>query len=78
VREYTATSYWVKLLLLLGALAGTLGLARVGRRTTVAAGFPLAARIMAAGLIVCWLAIPLLGRMIAYDRAIWGSLSLRT
>jgi hypothetical protein len=27
---------------------------------------------------VSWLAVVLLGRMIGYDLAIWGSLSLRT
>jgi len=28
-------------------------------------------------VIVCWLALPPLGRMIGYDLAIWGGLSLR-
>lgn len=77
VRELTATSYWVKMVLLLGAVAGTLGLARIAKHTPPAADFPLTAKVTAAGLIVFWLALPLLGRMIAYDRAIWGSLSMR-
>ena len=77
VREFTATSYWVKMVLVLGAVAGTLRLARAGRRTPPAADFSFATKAMAAALILCWLAVPLLGRMIAYDRAIWGSLSLR-
>jgi hypothetical protein len=38
----------------------------------------MAAKIRAAALVLLWLAIVMLGRMIAYDRAIWGSLSLRT
>jgi hypothetical protein len=38
----------------------------------------IAAKLAAAALIVCWLALPLLGRMIGYDLAIWGSWSLRT
>jgi hypothetical protein len=78
VREFTATSYWVKMVLVLSAVVGTLALARAGRRMPPTAGFPFTAKVMAAGLIVWWLALPLLGRMIAYDRAIWGSLSLRT
>ena len=78
VREFTATSYWVKLTLLLAAVAGTLALARTARRTRSAAGFSLSVRLVAAALIVVWLALPLLGRMIGYDLAIWGSWSLRT
>ncbi len=78
VRELTATSYWVKMTLLLGCVAGTLFLARAARRMPSKTEFSLAATVIAAGLIVSWLAIVLLGRMIGYDLAIWGSLSLRT
>ena len=78
VREFTATSYWVKIVLALSAAVGTLSVARIGKRTQPAADFSFTAKVIAAGLILCWLALPLLGRMIAYDRAIWGSLSLRT
>jgi hypothetical protein len=77
VRELTATSYWLKVTLVIGSVAGTLGLVRAGRRASPAADFSFAAKVMAVGLVLCWLAIPLLGRMIAYDRAIWGSWSLR-
>jgi uncharacterized protein DUF6644 len=76
VREFTATSYWVKLTLLLAGVLGTLSLARAARRAP-AAGFSSAAKLIAVGLILCWLALPPLGRMIGYDLAIWGSLSLR-
>ncbi len=78
VREFTATSYWVKLALVLSCAAGTLLLARSARRAPSAARFSFVAKLTAAGLICFWLAIVLLGRMIAYDSAIWGSLSLRT
>ena len=78
VRELTATSYWVKMALLLGAVAGTWGLAGAARHRPSAPGFSPAAKVVAAGLVLCWLTIPLLGRMIAYDRAIWGGWSLRT
>ena len=77
VRELTSTSYWVKLALVLCCAAGTLLLGRHARRAPQT-GHSWAPTFMAAGLIVCWLAIVLLGRLIAYDRAIWGSLSLRT
>jgi hypothetical protein len=76
VREFTATSYWVKLALLLGCVAGTLWLARAARRAP-SANLSSAAKVVAAGLILSWLAIVMLGRMIGYDLAIWGGLSLR-
>jgi hypothetical protein len=77
VREFTATSYWLKLVLLLCCVIGTLSLARAARRAPPASDFSSAAKLVAIGLILAWLAIPLLGRMIGYDLAIWGSLSLR-
>ena len=78
VREFTATSWWVKVALVLCCTVGTLLLARAARRAPPASGSSFAAKLTAAGLIVFWLAIVMLGRMIAYDKAIWGSLSLRT
>jgi hypothetical protein len=78
VREFTSFSYWLKLALVLCCTLGTLLLARAARRTPLAADFPSAAKLVAVGLVVFWLAIVLLGRMIAYDKAIWGSLSMRT
>jgi hypothetical protein len=66
------------LALLLGSVTGTLLLVRAARRAPPAARFSFVAQLLAAGLIAFWLAIPLLGRMIGYDLAIWGSLSLRT
>jgi uncharacterized membrane protein len=78
VREFTATSYWVKVALVLASAAGTLSLARAARRAPTAARLPAPAKLVAAALVFSWLAIVLLGRMIGYDLAIWGSLSLRT
>jgi hypothetical protein len=54
---------------------GTWSLARVARRTPA---FSVTAKLVAAWLIFSWLASVLLGRMIGYDLAIWGELSLRT
>jgi hypothetical protein len=76
VREFTATSYWVKLTLLSCGVLGTLLLGRAARRAP-AGNFSPAVKLIAAGLILCWLALPPLGRMIGYDLAIWGSFSLR-
>lgn len=76
VREFTSTSYWVKLTLLSGCVIGTLWLAR-DARCTPSARPSRAAHVMAMWLLLSWLAIVLLGRMIGYDAAIWGSWSLR-
>ncbi len=76
VREFTSTSYWLKLTLLLGCVLGTRWLARAARGTAVE--FSRSAQIVAAAMLLSWLAIALLGRMIGYDAAIWGSWSLRT
>jgi putative copper export protein len=76
VREFMATSYWLKLALLLGGMLGTWSLARAARRAP-AARFSPVMKLVALAVIVCWLSLPPLGRMIGYDLAIWGSLSLR-
>ena len=78
VREFTSTSYWVKMVLLVTGTTITVLSARRLRGTPGGATLPTAAKIRAAALVLLWLAIVMLGRMIAYDRAIWGSLSLRT
>ena len=77
VREFTATSYWLKLALLVCCALGTLLLNRAARRMP-RTEFSFPAKVAAAALLLCWLALPLLGRMIGYDLAIFGSLSLRT
>jgi hypothetical protein len=67
-REFGATSFWLKMVLLLVAYAVTrqLGRAPEGPR----------ARRAAIGLVVLWLAIIFLGRAIAYDVEVWRSLSI--
>jgi hypothetical protein len=83
VRAFTATSWWAKMGLLLLAAGGTRWLAHVppSRAALRRAGPPSRGALrragLAAALILCWLAIPLLGRTIAYDRTLWGDLSLR-
>ena len=78
VREFTSFSYWLKLALVFCCAVGTLLLGRTAWRAPPAATSSFAAKLVAAGLIALLLCIVLLGRMIAYDRAIWGNLSGRT
>jgi len=77
VREFTSTSYWLKMVLLVTGITLTVLSGRRLRSAPAGERFPVAAAIGAAALVLLWLAIVMLGRMIAYDRAIWGSLSLR-
>jgi uncharacterized membrane protein SirB2 len=72
VREATATSFWVKMGLVLVAIAMVNGL----RRSVAGhAGpqFPSAARFMAVAVILVLVVIVFLGRAIAYDIEVWGS-----
>lgn len=78
VRELTATSWWLKMALVLCCVAGTGLLGRRLRGSEAAVRAPFSTRLVAALLVLGWLAIPLLGRIIAYDLAVWGRLSLRT
>lgn len=78
VRELTATSYWLKLALVAACALGTLALSRRLRHALPRTPAPLGAKLAALALVCAWLAIPWLGRMIAYDLAFWGELSLRT
>lgn len=66
-REFGATSFWLKMALLLVAVLLTLWIARAPQGA--------AARPAAVGLILLWLAIIFLGRAIAYDVEVWQSLS---
>lgn len=72
VREITATSFWIKMGLLLVVIAMVNALRRslaghVGPR------FPWGARFMAYAVILVLVAIVFLGRAIAYDLEVWGS-----
>jgi uncharacterized membrane protein SirB2 len=67
-RELGATSFWIKMALLLVAVTVTVLLGRAPQGA--------AARPAAVGLIALWLAIIFLGRAIAYDVEVWGALSM--
>ena len=80
MREFTALSFWLKMTLLLIAVIAT---AVFGRTFAPAARaepavFSLRAKAVAGTIMVVWLAIIFLGRAIAYDVEVWGSLSLHS
>ena len=76
VREFTSLSFWIKMTLLAISVAGTALFGRTLRpvSATATAGFSPGARTAAVGILVLWLAIIFLGRAIAYDVEVWGSL----
>jgi hypothetical protein len=59
-----------------GGVAYAGGAGYAGASSAGAVEFSAGAKAFAAGIIVVWLAIIFLGRAIAYDVEIWGSLSL--
>jgi uncharacterized protein DUF6644 len=78
-REFGALSFWIKMTLVLIGVIGTALLGRTLLRSAAPAegpGFSGAAKAGAIALTVLWLAIIFLGRAIAYDKEVWGSLSL--
>ena len=80
VREVTALSFWVKMTLVVIAVASTALFGRTLKPAAAGAGAPsefsTAAKGGAVALIIVWLTIIFLGRAIAYDTEVWGSLSL--
>ncbi|HTT02905.1 MAG TPA: hypothetical protein VMG11_12545 [Steroidobacteraceae bacterium] len=78
VREFTTVSFWIKMLLVAVAVTGNAlygrSLMRVKRPAAV--DFPLSAKAASLAIALVWLAIIFLGRAIAYDKEVWGSLSL--
>ncbi len=76
VREFTALSFWLKMSLLAIGIVSTAVFGRTLRGATHAAQaeFSLAAKTVAIANIAIWLAIIFLGRAIAYDVDVWGSL----
>jgi hypothetical protein len=80
VREFTALSFWIKMTLLAIGIIGTAWFGHAFRPAAPRARpeFSLGAKTAAVGIVVLWLAIIFLGRAIAYDVEVWGSLSLHT
>jgi hypothetical protein len=67
-REFGATSFWLKMLLVVIAGGLNLSLARAPATSS--------ARGRAIALVIVWVAIVFLGRAIAYDVEVWQSLAL--
>jgi hypothetical protein len=78
IREFTALSFWLKMLLVAIGVTSTAIYGRSLRHAVLVppAQFPATAKLASVLIVVLWLAIIFLGRAIAYDREVWGSLSL--
>ncbi len=76
-REFDATSFWVKMVLVAVGAAVT---ALYGRSLrAAAAGAPAESSVSSKAasilVVIVWLAVIFLGRAIAYDKQVWGALS---
>lgn len=81
VREFTATSFWLKMALIVVAVTSALVFrAALTPAKQLSGGenlhFSARSRAVAVGTVLLWLLIIFLGRAIAYDIEIWGPLSL--
>ena len=79
VREFTALSFWLKMALLVVSVTSIAIFGRTVRpeaRASASAEFSAGRKAAAVATVVLWLAIIFLGRAIAYDVEVWGSLSL--
>src|SRR5690606_10792213 len=78
VREFTSTSFWLKMALIVVAVVGAASFGH--RAAAIASGaeseLSSGSRTAAVATIALWLAIIFLGRAIAYDVEVWGALSL--
>jgi hypothetical protein len=81
VRELRSLSFWLKMLLLAVGVAGAYAFGRSLAPAALAGSdqgreFSTGTKASAIATIALWLAIIFLGRAIAYDVEVWGSLSL--
>ncbi len=78
VREASALSFWLKMSLIVIGILSALAFGRAMRPLLYVGDtpFPGGAKAVAAGTVVLWLFIIFLGRAIAYDVEVWGSLHL--
>jgi hypothetical protein len=75
LREASALSFWLKMILVLSGVAGMLHLRRIASRAEPVGS---SSRHVAKLVLVAWMLVLFLGRAIGYDIPIWGSLSPRT
>jgi hypothetical protein len=82
IRQVTALSFWLKMTLLATAVVSAAAFGRRLKRAADGAGagataeFTSGTKLAAAATVVLWLTIIFLGRAIAYDVEVWGSLHL--
>lgn len=76
LREASALSFWLKMVLLTAGIGGMLALKRAMTTHTSACGSP-STRHVAKLVLLSWMMVLFLGRAIGYDIPIWGSLSPR-
>ena len=80
IRELMSLSFWLKMTLLAVGVLSALAFTRSLRAAGAVAGrepqFTTATRSAAVATVALWLAIIFLGRAIAYDVEVWGTLSL--
>ena len=77
LREFSALSFWLKVVLLATGMAGMLRLGKKLGDATAAEVAP-ATRRLALVLLCMWLLVGILGRFIGYDIPVWGTLSPRS
>lgn len=79
IREFTATSFWLKMTLLVVAVTSG-EIFRRTLRTAPASGGQYSSKVKFAAVVTLaiWVCIIYLGRTIAYDVEVWGSLSLNS
>jgi hypothetical protein len=80
IRQVSSLSFWLKMALLSIGVASAVAFGRALKPATLivveGAPFSLATKSAAVATLVLWLAVIFLGRAIAYDVEVWGSLSL--
>lgn len=76
-REFGTVSFWLKMLLVAIGVSGTALYGRSLRSAAAGApaGFPMSAKAASVLIVILWIAVIFLGRAIAYDKQVWGSLS---
>ncbi|MGH8221246.1 MAG: DUF6644 family protein [Steroidobacteraceae bacterium] len=76
-REFGATSFWVKMLLVAIGVSSTALYGRSLRTAAVGARaeYPVSVKAASILIVIVWLAVIFLGRAIAYDKQVWGALS---
>jgi hypothetical protein len=78
VREIMSLSFWIKMALIVVGIVGALAFRRV-LAPIVAVGqteFSGGTKTVAMATVLLWLTVIFMGRAIAYDVEVWGSLSL--